>query len=179
MFKKAIILIVILLIILAYDYKRVYSLYEKNNDILDKNQFNSIYYTYFEDIYKANNNTYLIVHTKEDYIYHLKKDFKSNLSDDEFEASYLKSKIELYFMDPFNRENQLKYYPIYNSQNKIKGYILLSSGIDKHIDNIFDTKIYENDFYKFKLYGKGFNYFDYYFGRKDIMVSSVFNKDDK
>ncbi len=178
MVKKYILVFSFFVIIVLLDYYRVSSEFKKSNDIIFVRQSNNNYSWYFNEIYKVNKNQYLEEHSEENFTNQLKKNFKKDLNDKEFDF-FLKSQLEQYFEDPFNKKNNFKYYPIYNSQNKIKGYILLSSGIDKHIDNIFDTKIHEADFHKFKLYDKGFNYFDYYFGRKDIVVESVFNKDDK
>lgn len=69
-----------------------------------------------------------------------------------------------FFVDPFSGKFY-HYIPVINEKyNKPDGYCLLSAGIDTKINNK------ENEG-KLKLYDAvSFNYFDYYFGKKDLLV---------
>jgi hypothetical protein len=175
------ILIIILPLIFVFDYFRVKNYYEKANSEISENINNSKYSWYFDDVFTTNNEQYLKVHTSEDYIKALKPLFNNELSKDEIKIK-LTSNLQFFFIDPFSKQKKdLKYYPIYNSNEEIKGYVLLSSGIDGEINNHFDLKLYHKDYKKsnFKLYDEGFSfsYFDYYFGKKDIIVSSDYREE--
>lgn len=70
-----------------------------------------------------------------------------------------------FFVDPFTRKSYY-YIPLMNSKTqKAEGYFLLSAGIDSKINNShYDSQL--------KLYDSVyFDYFDLYFGKKDILVS--------
>lgn len=101
--------------------------------------------------------------------------------------------IKAQFNDVFsNKENTLfSYIPVYNRKNlKREGYVMLSSGIDGKLDNLFDletdTVFSDNLNNRFKLYNQisfsetlssfilqninGFNLYDYFFGKKDYII---------
>ena len=70
-----------------------------------------------------------------------------------------------FIVDPFTYKFY-HYIPVINKKhNKPEGYYLLSAGIDSKIDS-------KNNKESLKLYDSAyFNYLDYYFGKKDLLVS--------
>lgn len=175
--KKILLLLSVILVIITFDYFRVKTEYNKSLNVIEFNKSYSKYYFYFENIYKDNNNSYRKDHSVEKFTSQVKKDFEKDDFKDTNLDLFVQSYLEIYFEDPFNKTQNYKYYPIYNKKNKIKGYILLSAGIDGEINNDFDFKIYQGD-NSFRLYNNNytFNYLDYYFGKKDILVSYNFKE---
>lgn len=77
-----------------------------------------------------------------------------------------------FFVDPFSGKFY-HYLPTLNTRyRKPDGYYLLSAGIDGNIDNA------EFDSIKLKLYNSlSFSYFDFYLGKKDVLVKKESIKD--
>jgi hypothetical protein len=92
-------------------------------------------------------------------------------------------------LDPFSKKRKLyRYMPIYNKNNKFReGYIIVSAGIDGKINNNLQDTLYFEDvnilkFYNsvvqcntfpFVDYSVKFNLFNYFFGKRDLLISYV------
>ena len=177
--KKIIVLLLVIVSFFVFDYFRVKKYNKKANKEISENIDNSKYSWYFDDVFTTNNDQYFEVHTSKDYINALKPMFNNDISEEEIKMK-LRSNLQFFFIDPFSKQKEdLKYYPIYNPKEEIKGYVLLSTGIDGKIDNLLSSKLYKKDYKKstFKLYDEGFSYFDYYFGEKDIIISSNYKEE--
>jgi hypothetical protein len=169
MTKKAILLfgfIITILLLLFIDYLRVKNNYDTSLKIINDNLGNSKYSWFFDEEFVNNGNQYLNSHNSKDYINDLKPMFDPKLKDKEIEDA-LKSNLIYFFYDPFTKEKELGYFPIYNNNDEIKGYVLLSAGIDGNLNNISNSKLYKENYKKsnFILYEDNyeFNYFEYYF----------------
>jgi len=79
------------------------------------------------------------------------------------------------FVDPFHRNQDYFYYiPLYHRKNgNREGYLLLSAGIDRKINNMFNDSIYIDEDVQLKLYSASdtsFNIFQKWFGKKDLLI---------
>lgn len=93
------------------------------------------------------------------------------------------------FIDPFsNEENLLNYIPLYDSNENVIAYLLISSGPDGKISNDLNEKYYETSFqdhirfYNTNVEEMGitvytdtikFNPLNYFFGTRDYLVSYI------
>ena len=96
----------------------------------------------------------------------------------EEESEDLRKQFNMFFKDPFTNSELYHYIPFKNDSGLIVGYCLLSAGADKKINNEQTEPQFLRDINKIKLYkSKSFNYFDFYFGKKDLLVSAIYNKE--
>lgn len=164
--KKYIILSlsILLLILIIRDISVKKKAFERNLEKINELETGrDIFYSIFSNYFNKN------------------QQYPKNISEDlinEEESNDLKEQFKIYFNDPFSENELYHYIPFKNDSGLIVGYCLLSSGADKKIDNKFTVPILLDDIEKIHLYkSKTFNYFDFYFGKKDLLVSAIYNKE--
>lgn len=93
------------------------------------------------------------------------------------QSNDLQKQFKILFNDPFSKNELYNYIPFKNDSGLIVGYCLLSSGADGKINNKITKPLLLKDINTIKLYkSNSFNYIDFYIGKKDLLISSVYNK---
>lgn len=159
--KYQFIFIVIICFAIIYDFFAKKNIY---NDIVQKieeqEQERDVYYAIFYNYFKQN--------------HQYPKNILLDLINAE-PSKDLRTEFKILFEDPFSKGEMLQYIPIKNESGLIMGYCLLSRGPDKKINTKITQAILLSNIDKIKLY-KTYNYFDFYFGKKDLLISAGYNK---
>jgi hypothetical protein len=162
--KKYIIIILIILglIVIIRDITVKKKLYSNNiNSINELENDRDIFYSIFSNYYNQNNQ--------------YPSDINKDLINKE-QSIDLQKQFKIVFNDPFSKNELYYYVPLKNDSGLNVGYCLLSSGPDGKVNRITEPLLLK-DIDKIKLYkSKSFNYLDFYFGKRDLLISSVYNK---
>jgi hypothetical protein len=168
------ILIIILIVILTIKYTRIQHNY--------KEQLN--YYQLFHD---GVFNEYCLI-----YDYYFDEYFRYPYDKEELEI-FFKMNQEDYFQtlktifhDPFSQDkSDILYVPLYSRISKMReGFAIISTGIDGEINSFFKDTTYIDDIKEIEFYNDindpdnpsffladtVFNLYDYFFGRKDLLL---------
>ncbi len=165
--KKILFTVLLISFLFIGDYIYKFTLFNKNIEHIEsvKNSKQIFLMGYFEEYYLNNDeypkNIFELDSTLIDFETKNKKD------QDKDWHIYVKNTI----IDPFNN-NGLCIVPIYNRNNKrVEDIYVLSAGVDKECNNLLMDSIYTDDAINLNLYKNSkFSYFDYYFGKKDILI---------
>ena len=159
--SATIVILIILLGIRDLLSKRTF-FYEKINVIEELKIEPGVFYSAFRSFYIQNGQ----------YPLNLTKDLI-----DQEESEDLRIQFRIFFNDPFKDGSILHYIPFKNDSGLIEGYCLLSVGPDGDLNNEIIGPILLNQKNKIKLYDTlSFNYLNFYFGSKDLLVTSIYNK---
>lgn len=172
-FKLWIVISVIIIVLFSIkyflskkDYKIKFNEFTENNDVLN---YTMPYQSYFSENFEYPEN---IEKLKEFYL-----------------GSVRYNELLNHLKDPFlKKDGNFLYVPVYSKFNKLReGYLLISAGIDRGIDNIVNDTIYFNNLNSIKFYNDitisqswtyrefeyKFNFKDYLFGSRDLLVEYV------